>query len=37
MMLPLKIDLSGWSNWLVMNDWTPRSSVVSSCSHAISS
>ena len=24
MMLPLKIDWSGWSNWLVMNDRTPR-------------
>src|SRR5207245_9227470 len=36
MMLSLKIDLSGWSNWLVMNDWTPRWSVVSSCSQATS-
>ena len=24
MMLPLKIDFRGWSNWLVMNDCTPR-------------
>ena len=37
MMLPLKIDCSGRSNWLVMKDCTPRSSVVSSCSHATSS
>jgi len=37
MMLPLKIDCSGWSNWLVIYDCTPRWPTVSSCSHAISS
>ena len=37
MMLPLKMDCSGCSSWLVMYDCTPRWSVVSSCSHAISS
>ena len=37
MILPLKIDCSGWSNSLVMYDWTPRCPVVSSCFHVISS
>jgi hypothetical protein len=37
MMLPLKTDCSGWSNWLAMYDSTPRCSTVSSCSQAISS
>ena len=37
MMLPLKFDWRGRSNWLVMNDSTPRWPTVSSCSHATSS
>ena len=37
MMLPLKTDCSGWSNWLAMTVCTPRLSEVSSCDHVISS
>src|SRR5260370_21641767 len=36
MMLPLKIDCSGWSNRLVIYDWTPPWPTVSPPAHAIS-